>query len=147
MRITLPDGFVVLILLAKTPDHSVSGRVRSRIGTGKLSKIFSLLRDQHVAPNSGAVYADKGYCDKDAKQDALIKNLHLCAIKKNNMKGKNHLHTGDYLQLQKIGGSDCHINSSGNHHMNKQIAEPKTPENNQTPPKLRIKTQEKSKKF
>ncbi len=33
-------------LVDKTPDHSVFGRVRSRIGTNKLSKIFSLLRDQ-----------------------------------------------------------------------------------------------------
>jgi len=174
-------------LTAKTPDHSVFGRVRSRIGTNKLSKIFSLLRDQlkaqgymsevftfvdathliskvglwkerdkaielkleslnnktlekvavdkdakfgakskdkiwygykqhtsvdiqsgminkvaitpanvidskgfkHATPSQGAVYADKGYCDKNAKQTALTKNLHLCAIKKNNMKGKN----------------------------------------------------------
>ena len=174
-------------LVDKTPDHSVFGRARSRIGTNKLSKIFSLLRDQlkaqgymsevftfvdathliskvglwkerdkaielkleslnnktlekvavdkdakfgakskdkiwygykqhtsvdmqsgvinkvaitpanvidskgfkHVAPSQGAVYADKGYCDKNAKQAALTKNLHLCAIKKNNMKGKN----------------------------------------------------------
>ena len=174
-------------LVDKTPDHSVFGRVRSRIGTNKLSKIFSLLRDQlksqgymsevftfvdathliskvglwkerdkaielkleslnnktlekvsadkdakfgakskdkiwfgykqhtsvdmqsgminkvaitsanvidskgfkHVAPNSGAAYADKGYCDKNAKQAALTKGVHLCAIKKNNVKGKN----------------------------------------------------------
>ena len=174
-------------LVDKTPDHSVFGRVRSKIGTNKLSKIFSLLRDQlksqgymsevftfvdathliskvglwkerdkaielkleslnnktlekvafdkdakfgakskdkiwfgykqhtsvdmqsgminkvaithanvidskgfkHVAPNSGAAYADKGYCDKNAKQVALKKGVHLCAIKKNNMKGKN----------------------------------------------------------
>ena len=33
-------------LTAKTPDHSVFVRVRSRIGTSKLSKIFSLLRNQ-----------------------------------------------------------------------------------------------------
>ncbi len=33
-------------LVGKTPDHYVFGRVRSRIGTSKLSKIFSLLRDQ-----------------------------------------------------------------------------------------------------
>ena len=33
-------------LVDKTPDHSVFGRARSRIGTNKLSKIFSLLRDQ-----------------------------------------------------------------------------------------------------
>ena len=174
-------------LTAKTPDHSVFGRVRSKIGTSKLSKIFTLLRDQlksqgymsevftfvdathliskvglwkerdkaielrleslnnktlkkvacdkdakfgakskdkiwfgykqhtsvdmqsgminkvaitsanvidskgfkHVAPNSGAAYADKGYCDKNANRVALIKGVHLCAIKKNNMKGKN----------------------------------------------------------
>jgi hypothetical protein len=30
-------------LTTKTPDHSVFGRVESRIGTSKLSKIFSLL--------------------------------------------------------------------------------------------------------
>jgi transposase, IS5 family len=174
-------------LVDKTPDHSVFGRVRSRIGTNKLSKIFSLLRDQlkaqgymsevftfvdathliskvglwkerdkaielkleslnnktlekvaadkdakfgakskdkiwfgykqhtsvdmqsgminkvaitpanvidskgfkHAAPNQGAVYADKGYCDKNARKAALTKGLHLCAVKKNNMKGKN----------------------------------------------------------
>jgi len=174
-------------LVEQTPDHSVFGRIRTKIGTNKLSKIFSLLRDQlkaqgymsevftfvdathliskvhlwkdrdkaielkleklnnktlekvaidkdakygakskdkiwygykqhtsvdmqsgminkvaitpaniidskgfkHVAPHSGAVYADKGYCDKNAKQAALIKGIHLCAIKKNNMKNKN----------------------------------------------------------
>lgn len=174
-------------LVDETPDHSVFGRARSRIGTNKLFKIFSLLRDQlkaqgymsevftfvdathliakanlwierdkaielkleklnnktlkevafdkdakfgaksknkiwygykqhtsvdmqsgminkvaitpanvidskgfkHVVPNQGAVYADKGYCDKNARIVAKIKNLHLCAIKKNNMKGKN----------------------------------------------------------
>lgn len=179
--------FCQFSLVDKTPDHSVFGRVRSRIGTSKLSKIFSLLRDQlksqgymsevftfvdathliskvglwkerdkaielkleslnnktlekvafdkdakfgakskdkiwfgykqhtsvdmqsgminkvaitsanvidskgfkHVAPNSGAAYADKGYCDKNANKAALAKGVHLCAIKKNNMKGKN----------------------------------------------------------
>ena len=44
---------------------------------------------KHVAPNQGAVYADKGYCDKNTKRAALTKGVHLCAIKKNNMKGKN----------------------------------------------------------
>ena len=44
---------------------------------------------KHAAPNSGVVYADKGYCDKNARQAALTKGLHLCAVKKNNMKGKN----------------------------------------------------------
>jgi hypothetical protein len=44
---------------------------------------------KHAAPNSGAVYDDKGYCDKNARQAALTKGLHLCAVKKNNMKGKN----------------------------------------------------------
>jgi IS5 family transposase len=44
---------------------------------------------KHVAPNQGAVYADKGYCDKNAKITAQTKNLHLAAVKKNNMKNKN----------------------------------------------------------
>lgn len=115
-------------LTAKTPDHSVFGRVRSRIGTSKLSKIFSLLRDQlkaqgymsevftfvdatHLISKVGLwkerdkaielkleslsnktlekVAFDKGYCDKNANKAALAKGVHLCAIKKNNMKGKN----------------------------------------------------------
>ena len=44
---------------------------------------------KHVAPNSGATYADKAYCDKNAKRTATIKGLHLAAVKKNNMKDKN----------------------------------------------------------
>ena len=185
-------------LVDKTPDHSVFGRVRSRIGTNKLSKIFSLLRDQlksqgymsevftfvdathliskvglwkerdkaielkleslnnktlekvaadkdakfgakskdkiwfgykqhtsvdmqsgminkvaitsanvidskgfkHAAPNQGAVYADKGYCDKNARQAALTKGVHLCAIKKNNMKSKNRDLDSYYTKLR-----------------------------------------------
>jgi len=185
-------------LTAKTPDHSVFGRVRSRIGTSKLSKIFSLLRNQlkaqgymsevftfvdathliskvglwkerdkaielrleslnnktlekvssdkdakfgakskdkiwygykqhtsvdmqsgminkvaitsaniidskgfkHVVPNQGAVYADKGYCDKNAKIIAQTKNLHLAAVKKNNMKNKNRDLDSYYTKLR-----------------------------------------------
>lgn len=44
---------------------------------------------KHVCPSQGAIYADKGYCTKDAKQAAAKNNCHLAAIKKNNMKGKN----------------------------------------------------------
>ncbi len=44
---------------------------------------------KNVIPNSGAVYADKGYCDKNAKAAVAKRNLHLAAVKKNNMKGKN----------------------------------------------------------
>ena len=44
---------------------------------------------KHVIPESGAVYADKGYCDKNAKAAAAKKNLHLAAIKRNNMLDKN----------------------------------------------------------
>ena len=174
-------------LTERTPDHSVFSRIRKRIGTNKLSQIFSLLKDQlkeqglmsevftfvdashliakanlweerdavikkkydklnnetlpkvakdkqakigckggskywygykkhksvdmqsglinkvavtpanvtdnkgfkHVCPNDGAVYADKGYCLEDSQKAAKIKNVHLVAIKKNNMKGKN----------------------------------------------------------
>ena len=44
---------------------------------------------KHVCPSSGAAYADKGYCLEDSKRAARIKNVHLAAIKKNNMKDKN----------------------------------------------------------
>ena len=44
---------------------------------------------KHVCPNGGAIYADKGYCDKHAKKATVKKGCHLRAIKKNNMKGKN----------------------------------------------------------
>ena len=44
---------------------------------------------KHVCPSQGAIYADKGYCTKPAKQAAARKGCHLAAIKKNNMKGKN----------------------------------------------------------
>ena len=36
---------------------------------------------KHVCPNSGAVYADKGYCLKATKQEAKRKNIHLATIK------------------------------------------------------------------
>ena len=42
-----------------------------------------------ICSKSGAVYADKGYCVKPAIHAAKIKGIHLAAIKKNNMKGKN----------------------------------------------------------
>ena len=45
---------------------------------------------KHVAPKQGAVNADKGYCDKNVQMIAKANNIHLCAIKKNNMKDKNH---------------------------------------------------------
>ena len=44
---------------------------------------------KHVCPRGGAVYADKGYCTSPAKIVAKSKGIHLGAIKKNNMKGKN----------------------------------------------------------
>lgn len=44
---------------------------------------------KHVLPSQGAVYADKGYCTKNARLAAERKQIHLCAIKKNNMKTKN----------------------------------------------------------
>jgi len=43
----------------------------------------------HVLPNSGATYADKAYCVSPARTAAARKGVHLCAIKKNNMKEKN----------------------------------------------------------
>jgi IS5 family transposase len=44
---------------------------------------------KHVIPDQEAAYADKGYCDINAKKAAVKRNLHLAAVKKNNMKGKN----------------------------------------------------------
>lgn len=44
---------------------------------------------KHVIPDKGATYADKGYCDINAKKAAAKRNLHLAAVKKNNMKNKN----------------------------------------------------------
>lgn len=44
---------------------------------------------RHVCPQSGAVYADKGYCTKPAQIAAKAKSVHLAAPKKNNMKGKD----------------------------------------------------------
>ena len=44
---------------------------------------------KHVCPSGGAVYADKGYCTSPARESAMFKNVHLAAIKKNNMKGKD----------------------------------------------------------
>jgi IS5 family transposase len=44
---------------------------------------------KHVTPETGAVYADKGYCDKNAKAAVAKRGLHLAAMKKNNMIGKN----------------------------------------------------------
>jgi len=55
---------------------------------------------KHVAPNQGAVYADKGYCDKNAKIVAKTKNLHLAAVKKNNMKNKNRDLDSYYTKLR-----------------------------------------------
>lgn len=44
---------------------------------------------KHVLPKKGAVYADKSYCTEQAKAAARAKSIHLCAIKKKNMTGKN----------------------------------------------------------
>lgn len=44
---------------------------------------------EHVLPKGGATYADKAYCVAPAKKAAARKGIHLCAIKKNNMKEKN----------------------------------------------------------
>ena len=44
---------------------------------------------KHVCPSQGATYLDKGYCINPAPRIAKAKGIHLAAIKKNNMKGKN----------------------------------------------------------
>ena len=42
---------------------------------------------KHVCPDAGAVYADKGYCTKPARQIAAKRCVHLAAIMTNNMLG------------------------------------------------------------
>lgn len=44
---------------------------------------------RHVCPGQGSVYGDKGYCVAPSRKEAKRKGVHLCAIKKNNMKDKN----------------------------------------------------------
>ena len=44
---------------------------------------------KHVAPKQGAVHGDKAFSDHNCQMVAKARNLHLCAIKKNNMKNKN----------------------------------------------------------
>ena len=48
----------------------------------------------HVCPNGGAVFADKGYCVSPAKNTLKCKNCHDATIKKNNMKVKDHRKDG-----------------------------------------------------
>lgn len=45
---------------------------------------------KHVCPKQGAVYGDKAYCAKEARHATSKRSCHLAAIKKNNMKDKNH---------------------------------------------------------
>lgn len=44
---------------------------------------------QHVCPDQGAVYADKGYCTKAALRTLKQKGCHDATLKKRNMKSKN----------------------------------------------------------
>ena len=45
---------------------------------------------KHVCPDSGAIYADKGYCTKPAQHAAAKRGVHLAAIMMNHMRAKNH---------------------------------------------------------
>ncbi len=74
---TAAKWFCNLSLTSPTPDYTVFSRARKRIGANRLSKIFSAIRDQlmqHVTPSQGSVYADKGYCDINAKRQPLEKH-------------------------------------------------------------------------
>ena len=44
---------------------------------------------KHICPEQGAIYGDKGYCTAPAREIAAKKQVHLAAIKTNNMKDKN----------------------------------------------------------
>ncbi len=44
---------------------------------------------KHICPDGGMIFADKGYCLKEAQNEMKKKGCHSGAIKKNNMKNKN----------------------------------------------------------
>jgi IS5 family transposase len=44
---------------------------------------------EHICPNQGAVYGDKGYCTNPATATIKRKSCHNATIKRNNMKGKD----------------------------------------------------------
>lgn len=44
---------------------------------------------KHICPKEGAVFGDKGYCTKHARDIAARRGVHLSAIRMNNMKSKN----------------------------------------------------------
>jgi IS5 family transposase len=44
---------------------------------------------EQVMPESGSIYADKAYCMAPTTVAAAKAGLHLCAVKRNNMRGKN----------------------------------------------------------
>ena len=43
----------------------------------------------YVCPSGGAVYADKGYCGRDAIETLVANGCHDATIKRDNMKTKN----------------------------------------------------------
>lgn len=55
---------------------------------------------KHILPTQGAAYADKAYCILAAKVAAAKRNIHLCAIKKNNMHSKNYDLDRYYTQIR-----------------------------------------------
>lgn len=55
---------------------------------------------KHVCPLQGALYVDKGYCTKSAKQASAKRGCHLAAIKKNNMKDKIKAQDAWYTKIR-----------------------------------------------
>ncbi|MFT5702945.1 MAG: IS5 family transposase [Rickettsiales bacterium] len=60
----------------------------NKVAITKASLIDSKVM-KHVTPETGAVYDDKGYSDKNAKAAVAKRSLHLAAMKRNNMIGNN----------------------------------------------------------
>ncbi len=55
---------------------------------------------EKVMPGSGAAYGDKAYCMSPATEAAFRVGLHLCAVKKNNMRGKDFDRDRYYTKLR-----------------------------------------------
>ncbi len=75
-----------------------SGLINKVVVTGANVNDAKALK--HICPSGGAVFGDKGYCTAPARKTAAINNVHLAAIRTNNMKTKNKEQDKWYSKLR-----------------------------------------------
>ena len=92
-RIIRQELAVKVLTNSGTDTRNIQAQICSLVYDNKIAVTPANITDnegfKHICPGSGAVYADKGYCLKDSVQTAKRKNVHLAAIKKDNMRDKN----------------------------------------------------------